>query len=364
MKRIAKQGLLILAGVGLAFSGPAQSLINQLKVASVGGDATVRIDLRQMTRDVMAPPVNEARRLEHETDLLNGLNTVTDDNQATVRAHLIRELQMVGRAASVDPLASYLDNNNLYEPALQALIVIFNATGDENVRAVIRTAMAGASGGRLASLMRAAGSIQDPDAGTQDILLANAVQADWALRGVALRSLANIGDPGARQVLADAIAGADNDYQQSKIITWNLDYARRLAARNQKVDAKEIANEIKSFAQDNDLCGSQTSQHAIDAADYTLGEIDEIPVMVKKMAQSPAGNMLDIESLEKGFRINIQVDKDYSISITDVMGKVMWSKKGSEPGSYRVSKSLLGAGVYAVRVKSGNQSAARYIVLH
>jgi hypothetical protein len=68
--------------IGLAASclgqQTAQDLIHQLQPMSIGGDAAVREDLRQMTLDVMAPPVDESARTAHEFALQDGINRITD----------------------------------------------------------------------------------------------------------------------------------------------------------------------------------------------------------------------------------------------------------------------------------------------
>jgi HEAT repeat protein len=380
MKLIMQQGILILTGFALAFSGPADAIIDKMistydyqclawETDSWGSrnctewttDYQARIDLRQMSMDVMAPPVIEANRAAYETDLINGLNK---NLHPTIKALIMGELELVGKEGCVDALKAFLDDDDLYEHATEALVKVYRVTGDENVKAAIRTPMASAEGKKLVNLMKAAGSIRDRDAGTQDILLANAGKSDWSLRGTALRSLANIGDPRARQALADALS-TTNSYEKSKIITWNLLYARRLAERNLKDDATAVANGIKTYAQTNTLGGCDGSTSFLMAADYTLSEIPDIPVSAKKMPGAADKVKLDIlSSKNNGLIINIQFKEDYHISIADVMGRVIWSKEGSRSSNHTVPRSIFGAGVYTINVKSGDTHSSKHIVLY
>jgi hypothetical protein len=357
-----KAALLLLAGLTMAIAGPGETYINQLTSDFVGGDSDARVALRQMTRDVMAPTIDETARATHETDLLTGLSNATD---ATIQQFLIRELELAGRSASIDPLGAVLGNDSLYEPAVQALIAIYQSTGDPQVHQVIRTAMATAADGRLMTFMRAAGSIQDRDQATHSILLNNALETtDWDMRSTALRSMANIGDPGSREILAGALT-TTNMYQKSRIITWNLLYARRLAERGMQSDATAICNEITALAEGEDLKGVQSSCHAITAADIMRLEIQNIIVSVEKPGKEVAGNAPDLEILvDKVLRINITAQHPYEINITDIKGKSIWSKRGNPPGHFRLPKSLFSAGAYTISVKSGNNKTAKTITMH
>jgi hypothetical protein len=107
----------------------------------------------------------------------------------------------------------------------------------------------------------------------------------------------------------------------------------------------------------------QSSCHVITNADITLAEIPNIIVSVKKTGGSSSGNTIQI-LVDKGLRINILADGAYRISITDVKGKAIWSKKGSDAAHFRLPKNILSAGIYTISVKSGDQSASRTITVH
>jgi hypothetical protein len=359
MKRLTKLGILLLAALALSTAATVEELLNQMD--PMLGDGAARIELFQKTREVMTPPVDPAAREAHETALLNGLDLNVDD---AIKADVIRELRLVGTEASVARLGELIagDNETLYVPAMQTLLDIYQSTQDPNVKVVVRTAMASATGGRLATMIKAAGSMQDTDADVQQILLENAANQDWALRGVSLRSLARIGDAGARTVLADALTTAANSYELSKIITWNLLYAKRLAERNLKDSGTEVANDIRTFAENNTLGGCQGSVHAIMCADVALSEIPDIPISVKQIGKETENS--PAVKVDKGFKINILAQGAWEISLKDVMGKVLWSRKGSEPGAYRIPKSLVSPGVYAVELKSGDETMIQHVVLH
>jgi len=361
MKQFIRQGIIVLvAGLAIAFAATVEELLNQMN--PMLGDGAARTELRKMSRDVMVPPVDASARSDHETALINGLDLNLDD---AIKADAIRELQIVGTGTCVARLGEIIatSNETLYEPATQALMAIYQTTHDPNIWAVVRTAMASATGDRLGTLIKAAGSIRDRDPATQQLLLANAVENDWSLRGAALRSLAQIGDLGARDALANALTTAGDSYELARIITWNLSYARRLAERNLKADGTEVANDINTYAQNNTLGGCQGSVHVLMCADATLSEIPDIPVSVKRKIGKASGEAPAIQ-IESGFKINILAEGAYEISLMDIMGKTLWSQKGSEPGAYTIPKSLVSAGVYAIQVKSGRKIVKRHVVFH
>jgi hypothetical protein len=101
-------------------------LIDQIQPWSTGGDATAREDLRQMTVDVMAPPVDEAARTAHEQALLTGLEEKT---HVDVRTLLMEELGWVGTGEAVVALKEYLTDNNLVDPSAMAIYQICRQTG-------------------------------------------------------------------------------------------------------------------------------------------------------------------------------------------------------------------------------------------
>jgi len=361
MKQLIKQGIIILtAGLVLSPAATVEELLNQMNPGL--GDGAARTELHQMTREVMAPPVDATARLAHETALLNGLDLNLDD---AIKADVLRELRLVGSSASVAKLGTIIssDNGDLYGPATTALVSIYQTTSDPDIKAALRTAMASATGHKLATLIKAAGSLQDTDPATLQIFLTNAAQTDWLLRGAALRSLAESGDPGAHDALANALTTAANSYELARIITWNLVYAKRLAQRNLKDNGTTVSNEIKTFAQNNTLGGCQGNVHVLTCADATLSEIPNIPVSVKQQTGKAAGSAPVIQ-IEKGFRINILAQGSWELSLTDLMGRVLWTQKGAEAGTFTIPKSLVSAGVYAIQAKSGNQTMIQHVVFH
>ncbi len=139
-----------------------------------------------------------------------------------------------------------------------------------------------------------------------------------------------------------------------------------MAEIDQKNDALAIAGEIKTYALTNVQGGGcRTNSSFIGHADFTISEIPGIVSISAEKKAGPVGNILELVSLDgNGLKINIRFNEDFHVSITDVMGKVMWAKKGHESAVLTVHKSLFSRGVYAIRVQSGGKSYYQHVVLH
>jgi len=365
MKNFTYQGLLILAYFAVTFAGPAEGLINQMTPPDNTGDVQVRIDLRQMTHDMMAPPEDSAAWRIHVQDLINGLNRDIDWH---IKADLMRELELIGRETAIPVLGTYLSHDDLCRDAAMAIERICRTTDCTAGRTAVKSALTSETDtDKLVTLIQLAGHIGAVDATVVDIMEQNASAQDWTLRSTSLRALAEIGDPGSADVLAAAIT-TENAHEKAEIITWNLSYARLLARQGLKTEAAAIAEAVKALGEGpENLGGSQGNVHVITAAELTLEEI-QLAVKVNgdgKGKNTPAINLSLLSTGEGGSdtRLVIKVMDPYTISITNILGKAVWNRKGNTSENITLPGSLFRPGYYAVNVESGKEKLVKSIIV-
>jgi HEAT repeat protein len=157
-----------------------------------------------------------------------------------VRAFLISQVQVAGGPESVKPLARYLADERLAEPAAQALLTI-RAPGTATV---FLKALDGSTGAARVTVVKALGDLRSPEAVKKLIPLAST--PDDRLRQTALYALANIGDPAAGPVLEKARVLAPL-YERSGAAALYLLYARRLAEAGRSAEALAICRDVLRY---------------------------------------------------------------------------------------------------------------------
>ncbi len=362
MNQFTKTAMALLTGIVVVNAGPAEVLINQLKPPTVRGDEVSRTSLRQMSRDVMIPPIDAARRLVHENDLIKGMNTTTIN--VDTRADLMRELALAGKETAIPELAKYLADPKLANPSLMAILAICLTSDCTEGRKAISAAMPLVSDSKiLSNLIQAAGTVRVTDPAVIDMLVGYTNNSDWSIKSSALRSLALIGDPKAVKPLADALATTSN-YEKAMVISWNLLHARKIAESGKKAEGTAIANSIKTLAGGTaQLGGSRGNKHAITAADITLAEIQAITVNIDKKTSPKNKNKLEMHVVPgKELFINIIVEDSFEIKISNINGGLIWSKNGDGSNSFSLAKSLFKPGVYLVDAISQGKSHSRLII--
>jgi len=192
--------------------------INLLVPPGAGDDAKVRFTLNGLAFYVTRPGA-EAERAMFSGVLIEALGTAPGPQ---VKTFLVNLLQLVGQEEAVAPLGQLLADPELGEPATQALIRI----GTPGVVPALRGALPTAEGKNRVTLIRALGELRAQDAVPAILPFASSEDAD--LRRTALYALANIGDPAAREVLAQA-AQAEAPYERAHATALYLTFARRLA---------------------------------------------------------------------------------------------------------------------------------------
>ncbi|HOZ47837.1 MAG TPA: DUF1080 domain-containing protein [Candidatus Hydrogenedentes bacterium] len=198
-----------------------------------GDDVNVRYALSGLAKYVSLGSRGDARTMV-EGAFLAGLDAAQD---AEVKAFLMRQLGLAGTAASVAPLAAYLGDDRLCEPATQALTAI----GGPEATAALLGALDGATGARRATIIKALGELRCAVAAAK--IVVDAASEDWNTRWTALYALAEIADPLGAEALATA-AGAETPYARSKATALYLRFARRLAENGDAAACEKICREI------------------------------------------------------------------------------------------------------------------------
>ena len=166
----------------------------------------------------------EASRALFSRVLLKALH---NNPHKEVKAFIIRQIQLISGDEAVAPLAFYLRDPQLCDPATQALTAI----GSAKAEAALLTALASADGHQRVVLVRALGELRSVDAVTQILGYANAQESE--LRTVSLFALANIGDPAAEEVLIHS-AVLSSAFERSQAPALLLRFARQLGEAGYK----------------------------------------------------------------------------------------------------------------------------------
>jgi len=193
-------------------------------------DTAVRFAVDGLTIYANRPGTPEKGRLVYTRAILAALDRHPDPE---VKAFLIEQIRVAGRAEAVRPLAKYLSDKRLAGPAARALRTL-NTPGAE--AALLKSLRRSASGDRIAVVDALAG-FRSRKAADGVMHLANG--PDPGLRTAALRALANIGDPSSEKLLA-AMPVASSTEERSEATARYLLFARRLAESGHKADAARI----------------------------------------------------------------------------------------------------------------------------
>jgi hypothetical protein len=335
---------------GLAGAQTADTYITQVKKPGTGDDSKARLEIRRLTNFSFRPTA-ETERSAHEASLLNGLKNATDWE---IKAFLIEELRFDGKTAAISPLAAYLGDANLCEPAMQSLMGIATTEGADKVSPAVRTALPGSSGKCRTTLMRAAGSLRDGDAAVVDLLVKEAAGSDKAAVYIALRGLANIGDLKGRAALTAALKATD-PYDAHVAASLNLLFAQRLAERGLKTEGNDVANAVKTFGTTGNF------PNVVLHADSTLAAIKAIPTAVA-LPGAFAGRL---SARAVGGKIRIDVPAGaFTLKVADARGRVVASLRRGAAAERTVMVDPPVMGVYQVTWEGAAGRLSRSVVLY
>jgi HEAT repeat protein len=179
----------------------------------------------------------DADRTVYVRALLGALGRIPDKE---TKAFLISQLQLAGKGESAKPLARYLTDERLAEPAAQALL----AARQPGTASLFIKALDSASAAARLTIVKALGELRSPEAVKK--LLPYAASSDEKLRQTALFALANIGDPRAGDALDRARIAAPL-HERSQAPSLYLLYARRLLETGKAADGLAICRGLLKY---------------------------------------------------------------------------------------------------------------------
>ncbi|MDH4196769.1 MAG: HEAT repeat domain-containing protein, partial [Candidatus Aminicenantes bacterium] len=215
--------------------GPAavMDICGRLLPPGAGDDSAAEFALNGLAVHVKRGGAEGERRM-FAAALVKSLGQAVDKE---VKAFLISQLQLAGGDESVKPLAEYLSDERLAEPAAQALLAIRAKDTDRLFLKVFGIAPAASK----VTLIKAFGELHSRRAVKK--LLPLAANGDEAIRQAALFALAEIGDPAAEPALA-RVRVASPLQERSLAPILYLRFARRLVESGQPTAGLRIARAL------------------------------------------------------------------------------------------------------------------------
>jgi HEAT repeat protein len=215
--------------------GPAavEDVCGRVLPPGTGDDSAARFALNGLAVYVTREGA-EVERLLYVRALLEALARPSDKE---VKAFLISQLQLAGRRESIKPIAGYLDDEGLCDPAARAILAI----GGPEAEAAFLKALRSAPAATRVTIVQAVGETRSRAAAKA--LLPYAGSPDDRLRQTALEALANIGDPAAGPILSRARIAA-SPYERSRAPSLYLLFARRLVESGHAQAGLSIARDL------------------------------------------------------------------------------------------------------------------------
>ncbi|MEX0779283.1 MAG: DUF1080 domain-containing protein [Balneolales bacterium] len=209
------------------------TLASQLVADGTGDDTYARFALNGLAKHVTRPEADNERSV-YENALLDELKKGRSD---LVKIFLMEQLEMTGSDNAIPVLETFLTDNILFEPAVEALVAI---QSEEAVQ-VVRQELSGAEGDRLATFIKALGDMQHSSA-VQDIV-PYADSDNWQIKRATLYALAEIGHPQGSEAISQAAASL-NSTQQNTARSYYLAFAQRLADEGHVTESSQIARQV------------------------------------------------------------------------------------------------------------------------
>jgi HEAT repeat protein len=208
------------------------AVVDLLTPAEKGGDSKARYALHALSVRVCAAKDEKQRKAYAEALA----STLGGKRPKEVQAFVVRQLQVAGGKEVVDPLGKLLTDEELAEPAAQALLAIRDGAAEQ-----FRSALAKAEGKSRLRLVHALGTLRDADSAAAIRKLAKDSDAD--VRLTALWALANVGDADSAQTLIEATGAKGRE--RVKAASACLLLAERLSAAGKKKEAAKLYEHLR-----------------------------------------------------------------------------------------------------------------------
>ena len=161
-----------------------------------------------------------------------------------VQKYLIRQLQVAGDKEVVPALGKMLEDEELYEPAAQALVAIGNGAAEQ-----LRKALPKVDGKMKLMIIQNLGVVRDAE--SVDALKKALGDDDREIRLAAGWALANIGDAGSVDLLLKA-ADTEGTYERATATKACLLLAERLLEAGKKESALKIYTHLRDTRSEPD----------------------------------------------------------------------------------------------------------------
>ena len=218
-----------------------RALVGMLVEPSRGDDFKPRYALHCLAVRMCKPEEGKARRAFTRT-LATQLG---GDKPKAVQKYLIQQLQVAGGKEGAPALGKMLEDEELYEPAAQALVAIGDAAAEQSRKGcltALQNALPKVRGKAKLTIIRNLGVVRDAESVGA---LKNALgDDDREIRLAAGWALANIGDAGSSDLLLKA-ANAGGAYERVTATKACLLLAERLLETGRKEPALKIYTHLR-----------------------------------------------------------------------------------------------------------------------
>jgi HEAT repeat protein len=191
---------------------------------------------------------------------IKSLKFLKDKN---TKGFILSQLQLIGKREAVKPIARYLTDRKLCEPAARALLSI----GTERAEKAFIRSLDSVSGDRLVTVIKALGELRSQKAVKKISPYVSSQDRD--LRRVSLYALANMGDPSCMDLMGKARLRS-SAYERERAPLVYLLYVSRLAEAGYKEISMNICRDmIAAYTTEDE---SQVLCSALDLLVSTAGE--------------------------------------------------------------------------------------------
>ncbi len=203
------------------------ALAGMLKVPANGDDTGTRYAVNGLAKHVSRPGA-DAERSTFEQVIITELKK---NHPAGVDIFLIEQLELIGSTAAVSLLKSFVGEEELHEPAVQALRSI---NAEQSVEALAQE-LSKTEGEQRIALIKALGDMEASSSQVVQQISAYAGSSNSGTRDAALYALAKSGNPEAVESIS-----------QAGEVHYQLMLARRLAEEGYLQESEQMAREIYS----------------------------------------------------------------------------------------------------------------------
>jgi hypothetical protein len=218
-----------------------RALIGMLVEPGKGDDVKPRYALHCLAVRMCRPAEEKARRAFARTLAMQ----LEGDKPKAVKKYLIQQLQVAGGKEVAAALGKMLLDEELYEPAAQALVAIGDGAAEQSRKGcltALRDALPKVKGKMKLTIIQNLGVVRDAE--SVDALKNALGDNDREIRLAAGWALANIGDAGSVDLLLKA-ANAKGTYERNTTTKACLLLAERLLEAGRKGPAAKIYTHLR-----------------------------------------------------------------------------------------------------------------------